>query len=262
MANCKSSAARTLQTCWTRRQLSTTSSVQIQSGGFNVALTIDATVPRLSGGISFDGTGSTSSTLIGPDQFPDIDAGSVTAAHSATGDTLTLATGSWASDGLVMGQSITLSGSTTSPNNNGTYTIESIQGNVLVLTAANALTAGTETNLTIQSTISVNNWDVTGPNSGDLDGTGYVTFTNVQNLTASASSDDRFDIEPGSSLTGVVTGNAASNDSIYVEVAAGATAQNVGFSESTQPDGSLLDSWVRTITLPWSMPPMSISPTT
>src|SRR5262249_17454997 len=148
------------------------------------------------------------------------------------GDTLTLPTGAWDSAGLVAGQLITLSGSTTSPSNNGTYTIESIestpgqQDNVLVLTEANTLTAGTETNLTIQSTDSVNNWDVTGTNSGDLDGTGFVTFTNVPNLTASDSSDDQFNIKPGGSLTGLITGNVTSNDSIFVVVAAGATAQS------------------------------------
>src|SRR5262249_1416869 len=77
---------------------------------------------------------------------------------------------------------------------------------------------------------------------------GYVTFTNVPNLTASASSDDRFTINQamGGSLTGVVTGNVMQHDSIYVEVAAGTMNQSLGFSESTQPDNSLLDTWTIT----------------
>src|SRR5262249_6892814 len=228
------------------QQLSTTSSVHIASS-LNVALTIDATVPRLPRGIFFDGTGSTASTLIGPAHSPDIAVSSLTTVRSATGDTLTRTDGgTWADSGLVAGDAITLLGSTTSPSNNGTYTIKNVQGNDLVLTVANAITAGTETNVTIRGTgtqTDINNWAVTGANSGNLDGTDYVNFTNVQNLTASSSSDDRFDLKPGGSLSGMVTGNVAQNDTIYVTVAAGPMAQSVGFEETSQPDDSLLDTW-------------------
>src|SRR5438067_812496 len=100
------------------QQLSTTSSVHIASS-FDVALTIDATIPRLPSGIFFDGTGSTASTLIGPAHSPDIAVSSLTTGRSAAGDTITRTDGkTWASSGLVDGDTITVSGSTAAPSNN------------------------------------------------------------------------------------------------------------------------------------------------
>src|SRR5262249_28069027 len=72
-----------------QQQLGTTGDVKIISS-FNVALTIDASVPRLP--VTFDATQSTSSTLIGPATFPNVVVSNVTAARSPAGDTLTLTT--------------------------------------------------------------------------------------------------------------------------------------------------------------------------
>ena len=53
--------------------------------------------------------------------------------------------GSWAANGFMAGQQITVSGS---QNNNGTYTIQSLSGNQLVLTVSMKLTQETASNVT------------------------------------------------------------------------------------------------------------------
>ncbi|MGY3658239.1 hypothetical protein [Bradyrhizobium sp. USDA 376] len=73
----------------------------------------------------------------------------VTFARNANGDTITRSSGSWLSDGFVAGETIVLSG-TTSTNgnltNNGNFTIKSVTASTLTLTAVNTVvpTVGTE----------------------------------------------------------------------------------------------------------------------
>src|SRR5262249_12296551 len=67
---------------------------------------------------------------------------SLTFARNASGDTITRGDGlKWADEGFVQGATILVQGSGT--RNGGTYTVQSLSGTVLTLTAANAVTAET-----------------------------------------------------------------------------------------------------------------------
>jgi hypothetical protein len=81
------------------------------------------------------------------------------------------------------------------------------------LTGAPALTLnGNGGNNTLQGPNSANTWQISGANSGTLDGT--VKFVSIQNLTGGSAS-DAFDFQTGGSLAGQIDGGAGTNTLDY-----------------------------------------------
>ncbi|HSH94584.1 MAG TPA: hypothetical protein VK968_10605, partial [Roseimicrobium sp.] len=80
-------------------------------------------------------------------------------------------------------------------------------------------------------------WTVTGAGAGNLKAgqasTGLVNFSNVQNITTGAGSDNTFVFKPGGSLAGTLTGDPENADTILVELQAGPISKSVTFTAIT-----------------------------
>ena len=77
------------------------------------------------------------------------------------------------------------------------------------------LTGGSATSDTLIGTAQASTWDITGDNSGTINGTAFA-FSGFENLTGAASTNDSFILEDAGSLSGVLDGGAGGLDSLLV----------------------------------------------
>jgi hypothetical protein len=105
---------------------------------------------------------------------------------------------------LSTGSSVKVLGGSPAANQSGgnTYAVQSVPAGVSL-----TLTGGTGTD-TLQGPNSANTWQITGANSGTLNGT--VTFASVQNLSGGSAS-DAFKFQTGGSLAGRIDGGGGTN---------------------------------------------------
>ena len=142
--------------------------------------------------------------------------GSVTFAQSGTGDTITRNDGgSWAGYGYQAGQQITVSGAVTSGNNT-TYTIQSVSGDMLVLTVTNTVTPETDPSVTVVDNSIVNitaqTLNLTAANG--IGTSGAPLETSVNTLTTATASGGGLFLSNNKTLT--VTSASASGGAVSI----------------------------------------------
>ena len=70
-------------------------------------------------------------------------------------------------------------------------------------------------NNTLCGTTAGNSWNISGANSGTVDGS--VNFENVENLTGAANTKDSFIFGASGLLSGIIAGGAGENDSLFID---------------------------------------------
>lgn len=206
-------------------------------GGNN--LTLNANNISITGALALNnlvinGTGGNNSLLLNTgiaQQFniTGVNAGSITLAglNSSSFSNIQNITGGSGNDSFVFsdGQYVTGNLNGGAGTNALNYSAYSTAINILSTSAQNGTATGiggTYANMqsfignglstTFNATNTTNTWNLTGSNSGTLNGT--VSFANVTNLMGGASA-DTFTVQSGATFTGTINGGAGSNSLIY-----------------------------------------------
>ena len=106
----------------------------------------------------------------------------------------------------------------TTINNDNTIRVEQIPSTLTTFTI-NAMAGGDDTLIGLNQT---NDWQITGPNSGHLEGTLDVNFSGIENLTGRTGT-DTFTFSDGGSISGVVDGGSGADVVDYSASTAGVT---------------------------------------
>ena len=209
----------------------TTTGVLVQANGFNVNLTIDASLPtNVPGGVLFDG-GSGTSTLVGPNanntwDITGIGSGDIGGPADVQFTHLSNLTGNAKADNFVFASGASVGGTISGGAGTNTLNYAAYQSSlpVTVNLAANTAT-GTSGISGIQSVVggqgsdtlvgpaAGSTWNLAGANAGTV---AEVAFTSFENLTG-GTGPDTFTFGNGATIAGTIAGgggNGNDNDSL------------------------------------------------
>jgi hypothetical protein len=224
-------------------KLNQTSAVQIGANGFNVSLTIDASVPTISpGGVQFDG-GSGTATLIGPNTTntwhitgtgSNAGSGDINGTGGVRFQHVTNLTGNSGADTFVFANGATLGG--TIAGGGGTNTLDYsayTSSSPVTVNLATSEATGTGGYSGIQSIIggqgsdtlvgpaSDTTWNIAGTSAENVAG---MAFTSFENLTGGAGA-DTFVFSNSASITGSISGGGGANTLNYAAYTAPVTVK-------------------------------------